>query len=104
MNPREPNTTSKLLVNKEWERRGYFDDDDTDREPPISPELFALQHHYFSLERGRRYDQGIPQPFTYSDLEAYTKMMQTELTPWQVDQLMTMDDYAILANAKAATK
>lgn len=91
-------------MNKEWERRGYFDKDDTDREPPISPELFALQQHFFALERGRHYDQGIAQPFTWPDVEAYMKVMKVELTPWQISQLLTMDDYAVLANAKAATK
>lgn len=104
MNPREPNQTSKVLYNKHLEARGVFDNDDTDREPPISPELFTLQQHFFSLERARRYDQGIPQPFTYADVEAYMRVMKVELTAWQVGQLFTMDDYAVLANAKAATK
>lgn len=85
------------------EARGLFDRDEHDREPPISPELFALQRHFFCLERGRRYDQGIPQPFSWPDVESYVKVMDTSLTPWQIDQLMTMDDYAILAHAKSET-
>ena len=51
-----------------------------------------------------RYDQGIPQPFAWSDIEGYMRVMRVDLSPWQVDQLFTMDDYAILAHGKAATQ
>lgn len=58
-----------------------------------------LWNHYCRLSNSRQGGMG-PQPITYTEIEAYTRMHRVTLKPWQVDAIKHLDGLQLRAEAK----
>lgn len=67
------------------------------RPPP--PETAYLWRWFRDLEMARQGGQMGPQPLTYQEMEAWSRLARVRLTPWEADCLRSLDvvylnDYA----------
>lgn len=57
------------------------------RLPPLGESLWSA---FWRIEQGRQGGMG-PQAFTYQDIEAWTRLADHPLSPWEVEIVMAMD-------------
>lgn len=60
--------------------------------PPIPTELRYLWSTFLSLSRARGNNGFGPNPLSFTEIEAWCRLMHIRLDPWEVDTLRAIDD------------
>lgn len=66
--------------------------------------LEPLYEHFRRLHQRRQYGYAAPQPLTYLEIDAYSRLTGAAFDPWEVEVLCRLDDAALEAQAKRIAK
>lgn len=69
------------------------------RQPPCPPQMIYLLKHWQRLRRRKGSAGHGPQPWEWTDLEAYCRFYNFHPAPWELDILENLDDLYLAEQA-----